>query len=323
MQKIGNRGLPNKMEVFSEKPNEIEVFLNDHLQKPISKLTPIGNGEWSKAFSFRIKNNDYIVRFSKYKEDFEKDRIANSFNSEKLPIPQLLEIGEISGQYFAISERAFGKMLEDLDEIQMVNNVPTVINLLDAIRQVDISSSVGYGVWYPNKPAEYKSWNDFLLDVQKDEPTSRTYGWSKKLALFPERHAIFKEIFDLMKTVVSKCPENRYLIHNDLLHYNVLVENERISAVIDWGNSMYGDFIYELALFSFYTSWYPSMAGIDWSTIALKHYEEIGLEVQSFQNRLYCYELRIALDGMAYCALKERWSDFDVVAKRANNLKLK
>ena len=37
-------------------------------------------------------------------------------------------------------------------------------------------------------------------------------------------------------------PQERHLIHSDLLNFNVLVADDLISAVIDWGSSLYGDF---------------------------------------------------------------------------------
>lgn len=308
-------------QIFSGEPNEVKIFLAEHLAKKISEVAPIGKGEWSKAFSFRAANADYIIRFGAFKEDFEKDRLAASFASADLPIPKIYEIGQAFGQHFAISERAFGEMLGELDEIRMKKIVPAVINLLDNIRRADISSSAGYGMWHPDGTAQYKSWRAFLLDVQNDELTRRTHGWSNELALFPIKEKFFHEVFDFMKTLIDECPEDRYLIHNDLLHYNVLVSGDRLSAVIDWGNSIYGDFLYELALFSFYAPWYyPSMNGIDWTVEACNHYEATGLSVPSFKERLLCYETRIALHGMAYCAFKKRWSVFDAVAKRAADL---
>ena len=54
--------------------------------------------------------------------------------------------------------------------------------------------------------------------------------------------------------------QERHLIHSDLLNYNVLVADGRISAVIDWGCAMYGDFLYDLAWFEFWAPWYAGLA---------------------------------------------------------------
>jgi thiamine kinase-like enzyme len=41
-----------------------------------------------------------------------------------------------------------------------------------------------------------------------------------------------------------------HLVHSDLLHYNVLVAADRVTAVLDWGSSLYGDFLFDLAWLS-------------------------------------------------------------------------
>ncbi|HEX2324018.1 MAG TPA: phosphotransferase [Chloroflexota bacterium] len=50
-----------------------------------------------------------------------------------------------------------------------------------------------------------------------------------------------------LEALVEACTEGRHLIHSDLLHYNVLVSEEQISAVLDWGCGMFGDFLYDVA----------------------------------------------------------------------------
>jgi hygromycin-B 4-O-kinase len=86
--------------------------------------------------------------------------------------------------------------------------------------------------------------------------------------------------------------------------------------VIDWGCSMYGDFLYDLAWFIFWAPWYPRWRNIDFQREAARHYESIGLAVPHFEERLRCYQLHIGLTGQAYSAFKLRWADLEATSRR-------
>lgn len=119
-----------------------------------------------------------------------------------------------------------------------------------------------------------------------------------------------------MRELVESCPEERHLIHDDLINFNVLVDGDRLSAVLDWGSSMHGDFVYDLAKLVFYRPWYARWTRIDFAGEALAHYAHIGLEVPQFAERLGCYALRIGLDGMAYNAFRKRRDELIRTARR-------
>ncbi len=108
----------------------------------------------------------------------------------------------------------------------------------------------------------------------------------------------------------------RHLIHSDLLNYNVLVADGRISAVIDWGCAMYGDFLYDLAWFEFWAPWYAAWRGIDFRREAARHYASIGLDVPRFEERLTGCQIHIGLAAQAYNAFKERWDALEETARR-------
>ena len=115
---------------------------------------------------------------------------------------------------------------------------------------------------------------------------------------------------------MDQVPEDRHLVHSDLLHFNVLVSGRRITAVIDWGDSKYGDFLYDVAWFTFWAPWYRAWDGIDFKLEALQHFESIGLSVPHFDERLQCCGLHIGLSGQAYCAFAGHWDDLEWTARR-------
>jgi hygromycin-B 4-O-kinase len=117
--------------------------------------------------------------------------------------------------------------------------------------------------------------------------------------------------------LAEACPEVRHVFHDDLVNRNVLIEGDRISAVLDWGSSKYGDFLFDIANLIFYQPWFPAWRTIDFADEALAHYHSIGLAVPHYVERLKCYTLRIALDGIAYSAFRERWDEVEMRARKA------
>jgi hygromycin-B 4-O-kinase len=295
---------------------QAEAFLVERFGGGIGDVSSIGEGEWSRAYAFRRAGRDYIVRFSALEEDFAKDRLAARYGSRDLPIPRIVEMGAAFDGFYAISERAPGGYLDVLDRVQMRAVLPALSAALDAARLVDLSATVGYGIWGADGTAPHPTWRAALLDVVNDRPTDRTHGWRERLAASPTGSGPFDEAFGHLRSLVGACPEDRHLIHSDLLHYNVLVAGDRITAVIDWGCSMYGDFLYDVAWFAFWAPWYPAWQGIDFAREAARHYESIGLDVPHFEERLRCCQIHIGLMGQAYSAFKGRWADVDATARR-------
>lgn len=301
------------------KSDDVANFLQGHLGEAESVIA-LDGGNWSNAYAFESKGRDYVVRFGEHEDDYAKDRVASNFASENLPVPRVTEVGKAFDGYFAISERVFGKMLDDLDKAKMKAMVPSVLKTLDAMRAIDLSKTTGYGRWDASGRAPYASWRDYLLDITNDYPGRRIHGWSKRLAESPVGNKHFLQAFENLKQLVEICPEDRHIIHQDLLYRNVLVSDDRISAIIDWGNSLYGDFLYDLAWFSYWSPWYPAMEGINWEAEAQKHYEEIGLAVPRFKERLLCYKVHIGMDAQIYNAYTQRWDDLKANTKRTLEL---
>ncbi len=293
-----------------------ERFLTSRFGADIESVQLIGQGEWSSAYAFRRDGADYVVRFGAFQEDFAKDRLAAAFSSPALPIPNVVEIGEAFGGCYAISERVFGTFLDDLDEAELRHVLPSLFSALDVARIADLSGSAGYGLWFADGSAPCSSWSDWLLTIAEDTPTERTHGWRPHLARSATGEEPFSEAMRAMTALVPHCPERRHLIHSDLVHNNVLVSGGEITGMLDWGCSLYGDFLYDLAWLSFWSPWYPAWHQIDFAREALRHYAAIGLDVPNFEERLRCYELHVGLAGQAYNAFKERWDELEATANR-------
>ena len=282
-----------------------------------ARITVMRPGEWSVVYSVLTADADLVARFSAYDEDFEKDAYAARYSSPALPIPPIIEWGPVLGGFYAIAQRIGGEHIDGLDETRMRRLLPGLFAAMDAMREVDLSRSSGFGGWRADGRTTHPSWRAWLLGFFNEPATRGAPGWRELLEYSPTSVAIFEEGYARLVEMAEEVPEERTLFHDDLINRNVLVDGDRISAVLDWGSSKYGDFIFDIANLVFYRPWFPAWGRIDFAAEARAHYAAIGLEVPRLAERLACYTLRIALDGMAYSAFRKRWHEVELRARLA------
>jgi aminoglycoside phosphotransferase (APT) family kinase protein len=115
-------------------------------------------------------------------------------------------------------------------------------------------------------------------------------------------------------------PDDRHIIHGDLVNHNVLVQGSRITAVIDWGNALYGDWLYDAASLIFWWPWFPQWQNIDITAELEGHWEQHGGQPPRLHHRLRACLVHIGLDAMAYNAYRGRWDDLARTASQISEL---
>ena len=153
------------------------AFLTERFGASVTGVEPIGRGEWSRAFAFRAGGADLVARFGPHRVAFEKDRRAARFVAPDLPIPRVLDLGEEFGGWYAVSERARGRFLDDLSGTELRAALPALRAALDAMRAADVSDTAGNGGWGTDGTAPFATWTSFLLDVVTAGENAWVFGW--------------------------------------------------------------------------------------------------------------------------------------------------
>ncbi|MCB0110398.1 MAG: aminoglycoside phosphotransferase family protein [Caldilineaceae bacterium] len=294
-------------------------FLADRFQIDPTQVTLLGEGAWSRCFGFHQGKKELVIRFGNHVDDFEKDQVAHRYAAPDLPIPQVTEIGEAFDGYYAISTRAHGVVLEQVSTEAWRALVPAVVAALEAMRTADITDTSGFGGWGVDRNGSVASWSARLLSVDTDVPAMRTHGWRAKLATLPEGDSAFRWGYELLKQV-ARDDVPRCLLHCDLINRNVLVQEDRLSGVFDWGCSVYGDHLYELAWFEFWAPWMPQLDVAYLRTALETHWQAIGYDPPHKAERLAACYLHIGLDHLAYNAYLGDWSTLLATAERMQTL---
>ena len=279
----------------------------------------LGAGEWSRAYAFVLDGREVVIRFGDHVEDFCKDQVMAAHSRAALPIPAVIEIGAAGDGYFAVSERAPGELLDALDSDGIRAALPGLLAALDAMRAIDISGTEGYGLWAPDGTGPAASWAQALLAIEPgDGAGSRLAGRAGRL---PGRHQALRP--GLLPGCGSWPRACRSSATSSTATWSTTTCSSRVSritAVIDWGNALYGDWLYDMAWLIFWWPWFPQWRDIDITAELERHWDQHGGPPPGLHHRLHACLVHIGLDAMAYNAYRSRWDDLARTASQVSQL---
>ena len=295
------------MRPMDERDLKARRFLEARFDGRAQDFALLGLGEWSRAYALRLDGRDVVVRFGPYREDFEKDRVMAAYSCTALPIPEVLEVGAAPRGFYCVSARVPGESLEGLDLPGVKSALPDLLETLEALRAVDIGGTQGFGYWSPNGRGENGSWAEALLAVA--DQGGRIAGWRDRLEVMaPGLARTFDRGVETLRRLAPKLPDLRHIVHGDILG-NVLVDEGKLRGVIDWGNAMYGDPLYDIAWLLYWWPWFPAWQDLDLAALLDRHWQTHGGPPALAEDRLRCCLIQIGLSHVAYCAFKGRRED--------------
>ncbi len=301
---------------------DAERFLTEGLGLAVRNVAHLGAGAWSTCFGFRCAGADLVIRFGTKLDDFEKDRFASTYRAPGLAIPRVRDIGEAFDGHYAVSERVFGTPLERRGTQQWLDVVPALVELLEAMRTTDPSTTTTWGVWDGNGRAPHESLAAFLLSADDDAPTHRTHGWRAKLQRSTAGDAAFCWGYALLESIAEQATDgvSRSLVHCDLMNRNVHVADAAIAGVFDWGCAIYGDHLCDLAWLQFWGPWFPELDLAALRAALDDRWRDVGYEVANRAARELASYLYIGLTHLAYNAYLEDWKGVADVEARMREL---
>lgn len=294
----------------------IGAFLSEWHGSQVRSLEPLDGGFWSSAFGYGVNDDDFVFRLSDSREGFDADRAAHRFSTPLLPVPEVLDVGDAFDRSYAISRRAYGSFLEDVDPGVAARSGPTVSQLLRSLRAVPQTTDASV-LWHEADNAGTLAWRDWIRSHLVDDPERTVSGWRRVIAADPELDAAWGEAERTILDLLEHCPERRDLVHGDLLHQNVLISPDasKVTAVFSWKCSVLGDHLYDVAWLSFWEPWHPGIERIDvWS-----HYSTGPIEGDDSGDaaiRHHCYEVLVGAQHLAWCAWTGNRTELDAVARR-------
>lgn len=193
-------------------------------------FSKINQGNRQKVFSFEARSQAWVLKLSRDPSIAVKERFASE-RIKGLALPRFYSSGYLEGYFWLIQSRMPG---HNQTERRWSHNYPQLIELVQQLRRTA----------FPAPPGE--------------APLSLWRNEMQKILLWPQRfkHHLFwreeqqlaQELMHCIQTHLSACPALLWLIHGDITPPNILWQNDKISAVLDWQTLTVGDPLYDLIL---------------------------------------------------------------------------
>lgn len=295
----------------------ILLAIQEYFGQSLQNLQRITEGQVAQTYSFTAAEREYILRINATMQiNYEKELYAyRHFSSQRVPIPPVVHVGQIDNRHFAISEKVPGQTLMKIPPQEFFALIPQQIEVLHAIHQTPLVEQTGYGVFDGKGIGTFPSWQAYLAAIIEEAEKPDFFG--KWHSLFEQsflERDLFDALYQRMMQLSDYSPSQRYLVHGDYGFNNVLVHNGKISAVLDWMNAGYGDFLMDVAWLDF---WSP---GTGFQERFRQSYHLLGQEVPFYEERLLCYQCYIALSGLRFNAKLQNKPAYDWVRQRIHSL---
>ncbi|HYH10759.1 MAG TPA: aminoglycoside phosphotransferase family protein [Thermomicrobiales bacterium] len=281
--------------------DDVIQLLEGLFGEPIHHLEPVEGGQVARTFSFTAGSEQYFLGINRrLGANVEKHVFVERLvRSSGIPIPPIVHRGRLGELYYAVTRRMPGTPLSDLDRSELDALVPSVIETLDTIHSVDVSQTEGYATAGDDGNGMFPSWRRYLEHVAEEEAEWDFFGrWHDLFeTTFLERD-LFDRASQRMTTLLPDCPEERSLIHGNVGYNNLLAQDGTVTAVLDWQDAGYGDSLYDVAQLDF---WDPEGG---WIGRFCDHFHAQGRAMDSYDERILCYQLRTALDALRFFAKK-------------------
>jgi hygromycin-B 4-O-kinase len=192
-----------------------------------------------------------------------------------------------------------------------------VVQVLDAIHHVDVSDTQGYGVFDYRGRGMARSWHGFLRKVMDEEREQDYFGkWHHLFEdTFLERD-VFERVYQRMLSLLEFCPEERYLVQGSMSFNNLLAQDGKLTAVLDWIDARYGDFVYDIAILD-YWHWQP---GFSIKELFRQYYQERQITIPNYEQRVLCYWCYNTLMAMRFYAYSGDENSYQFVRARIKQM---
>ena len=279
---------------------QIHQLLTGHFGEPVQELEPVQGGQVAQALSFRVGGQEYILRINAGSLDasFRKEvLIFQHFASPAIPIPPIVKVGYLGDLVYAISHKMPGRGLEAISRAEYEALLPDLIRKLNAIHTCDVSRWPGYGLFDDAGKGMFADWRSSLAAIIDEERPDGFYGkWHTLFTTTFLEREFFDTVYNHMLSLLDRCPEERHLVHGGYGYNNVLAQQGKVTAVLDWIDARYGDFVYDIAWLDFWPR------GIDFPGLIRQYYTGQGIALPHYEERIACYKAYIGLDAMRFYA---------------------
>lgn len=280
-------------------------ILHEIGERDACDVEPIEMGELSRVFRFRSGEGHYVLHIREQETDIRKASFISDTFGDKLLIPRVRRTGRIGERHYAITDRAPGVPLSTLDKESIDNLIPELTGCLIRIHDVKPDEAPPEFGWLDAQgKAHFTSWTAYLLNTFREDIDGFYEGWTDLYGQGILEKETFDDYYSRLQELLEVVPNEACLVHGDFHTGNMLAEAGRMTGIVDWELAMYGDFMYDVAVMHM---WAPHL---QFPSAYRGAMERAGRDIPHFKERLICYQMYRALDGLRFYAKKDDASGY-------------
>jgi hygromycin-B 4-O-kinase len=285
-------------------------ILAECVEGKAGKVEPLEQGQIASTFVCTIGGDQLIVQFNKpnMATSYRKELFfGRRFAEAGIPVRQVVGSGTHDGLVYTVAKKVAGRSLSDLEPAVYRNALPSVFQTLLALESLDVSDTTGYGWFDERGNAPYDSWLGHLCQVREEEPGAFYGNWHEMFERTFLDRKTFETYYEKMATICESLNVPRLLVHGGFGYDNVLVEDDKVSAVLDWQDARFGDPLMDIA----YMDFWPS--GFDLLDLYESFCNERGIVHSQYRERISVCKLYNGIDAMRFFAKIGNKSAYDSV----------
>lgn len=255
-------------------------------------IIPLPRATLHRVYKVSLKKKSYILRINAWGSVFRgfnfltEKRIMENLSKKKLPFLVVYKADVSRKQVpfdYEVIDVAKGK---DLFDISRKKKIPSSVHfeLGRIMRRVHKIKTEEFGPFDIYGSGIYPSWKKYIYcNFDKHIRQCLKIGTIDK-----KQFTIIRNLFIKNDGVFDKVTPT--LLHGDLSNHNVFTDGKKITALIDWEDSVSGDPIFDIAYFG--SGCYLHN---EWLEAFLRGYQSIHSLNRDFWLRYWLYFLRISL----------------------------
>jgi hygromycin-B 4-O-kinase len=277
--------------------DEVNERLKNFFEYPIKQIEEAPTGKIKKVYFFECKNKSYVIRFSKDNKEFKfEEYLQETLEGKSFPLARLLHTGSLKNYYYAVSEKVQGAAINTLNESELKNAIPSIMEALTKLHSIDVAASQGYGWLDSNRNGSFNSFTEFLKGFFSNDQEGFWKGWYNLFESSFLDYELFNLLYERMMNFAPYCEGRRYLTHTDCHYNNLIINNSKVTGIIDWGGVSYLDFIFDATRLIMEFPDYNLLSSFQ------AFYKEHNIDTSNFNERFLCAALCHSLDGLRFWA---------------------
>ncbi|MCJ8009612.1 helix-turn-helix domain-containing protein [Lederbergia wuyishanensis] len=287
---------------------EIQRIVTNHYPNGYD-FKELSGGLVSQTYSFNTEISKYVFQVGNRPEVYEKEKWVYNHYNHLLPLRNVLKVEVEDGVAYSISNYIEGKKLFDLNSQELLDIVPSIMKTLEILESIEVTEQNGYGRYDNNGHGAYPTWEDFIKAVYNE----KIYNWAPLERNGLDSSVVTNALQKLKSHINSISIGKKNMIHGDLGSFNLLAENGKITGIIDWSLSLYGDHLYDKANILFWNE--------DKLQPLIQQIRNKYIDSPEAKEKVYCYMLRIGLEEIYNTViLNEVGYDIEWVANRLQKI---